>query len=96
MSAFAHTLEHVALTEREAAILAVERQWWRYQGMKEQRIRETLAISATRYYQLLNALIDRADALEADPMTVTRLRRLREQRHARRSPRTTRDRPDDK
>ena len=34
-------------------------------------------MSATRYYQVLNALVDRPEALAADPMLVKRLRRLR-------------------
>jgi hypothetical protein len=34
------------------------------------------------YYQLLNNLIDRPDALEASPMLVKRLRRIREARRA--------------
>jgi len=73
------------LPDPERAILAFERRWWRYAGAKEQAIRDLLGMSATRYYQLLNALIDRPEALVHDPMLVKRLRRLREQRHARRS-----------
>ena len=37
-------------------------------------------MSATRYYQVLNALIDRAEAVEYDPMLVKRLRRMRSSR----------------
>jgi hypothetical protein len=66
-----------ALTERELAILAFERQWWRHAGAKEQAIRDTFDISATRYYQLLNGLLDNPAALAAEPMLVVRLRRLR-------------------
>ena len=76
-----------ALTEREAAILAFERQWWKYAGAKEQAIRELFDMSATRYYQVLNALIDRPEALAADPMLVKRLRRLRAARQRARSAR---------
>ncbi len=65
------------LTRREREILAFERQWWKYAGAKEQAIRELFDMSATRYYQLLNALIDRREALAADPMLIKRLRRLR-------------------
>ena len=35
-------------------------------------------MSGTRYYQVLNALIDRPEALAYDPMLVKRLRRLRD------------------
>ena len=72
------------LTEREADILAFEREWWKYPGAKEAAIRERFDMSATRYYQALNALIDRPAALAAEPLLVTRLHRLREQRRRRR------------
>lgn len=65
------------LSGREHEILAFERQWWKYAGAKEQAIRELFDMSATRYYQILNDLIDRRDALAADPMLIKRLRRLR-------------------
>lgn len=67
----------MALTEQQRAILAFERQWWRHAGAKEQAIRDTFQLSATRYYQLLNALLDEPDALAHDPVLVNRLRRLR-------------------
>lgn len=75
------------LTERELQILEFERQWWRYAGAKEQAIRELFDCSATRYYQLLNALIDTPAALQADPMLVKRLRRMRSARQRARSAR---------
>ncbi len=73
------------LSERDRQILAFERQWWKYAGAKEQAIRELFDMSATRYYQLLNILIDRPEALECDPMLVKRLRRMRTQRQRRRA-----------
>ena len=75
------------LTRREREILTFERQWWQYAGAKEQAIRELFGMSATRYYQVLNALIDRPEALAADPMLVKRLRRLRASRQRARSAR---------
>jgi hypothetical protein len=68
------------LTERERGILAFEQQWWRHAGAKEQAIRDTFGVSATRYYQLLNALLDNPAALAAEPVLVGRLRRLRSSR----------------
>jgi hypothetical protein len=65
------------LTERERQVLAFERQWWRYAGAKEQAIRDMFGVSSTRYYQLLNALLDNPAALAYDPVLVQRLRRLR-------------------
>ena len=44
-------------------------------------------MSATRYYQVLNALIDRPEALVADPLLVRRLRRMRAERQRARSAR---------
>jgi len=75
------------LSERDREILAFERQWWKYAGAKEQSIRERFDMSATRYYQVLNALLDRPEALAADPMLVKRLRRLRTARQRARSAR---------
>jgi hypothetical protein len=75
------------LSERDLRILEFERQWWRYAGAKEQAIRELFDCSATRYYQLLNTLIDSPAALQADPMLVKRLRRMRSARQRARSAR---------
>ena len=65
------------LTEREQRILAFERKWWQHAGSKEQAIRDAFDLSSTRYYQLLNGLLDKPAALAAEPMLVARLRRLR-------------------
>ena len=75
------------LDERDQQILAFERQWWKYAGAKEQAIRDLFEMSATRYYQVLNVLIDRPEALAYDPMLVKRLRRLRASRQRARSAR---------
>ena len=75
------------LSDRDLRILAFERQWWKYAGAKEQAVRELFDMSATRYYQVLNALIDRPEALACDPMLVKRLRRLRASRQRARSAR---------
>src|SRR5450756_2511286 len=65
------------LSDRDREIIAFERQWWKYAGAKEQAIRELFDMSATRYYQVLNALIDSPAALAHDPMLVKRLGLLR-------------------
>lgn len=87
----AHEPDRVAaagqLSERDREIISFERQWWKYAGAKEQAIRELFDMSATRYYQVLNALIDSPAALEADPMLIKRLRRLRASRQRARSAR---------
>jgi Protein of unknown function (DUF3263) len=74
-----------ALSARDAQVLAFERQWWRHAGAKEQAIRDTFDLSATRYYQILNGLLDDPAALRHDPMLVGRLRRLRATRTRTRS-----------
>ncbi|HEY3691959.1 MAG: hypothetical protein QOH09_2047 [Pseudonocardiales bacterium] len=75
------------LNAQEREMLAFERQWWKYAGAKEQAIRELFDMSATRYYQALNSMIDRPAALAADPMLVKRLRRLRSGRQRARAAR---------
>jgi len=75
------------LSQRDRDILAFERQWWQFAGAKEQAVRDTFAMSATRYYQVLNALIDMPAALAYDPLLVKRLRRLRRARQRARSAR---------
>lgn len=73
------------LSARDADILTFERQWWKFAGAKEQAIRDKFQMSATRYYQILNALIDKPEALAHDPLLVKRLRRLRATRQRNRS-----------
>lgn len=68
------------LTDRDHAMLDFERDWWKFRGSKEQAIRDTFGMSATRYWQALNALIDTPAALVADPVLVRRLQRVRTQR----------------
>lgn len=75
------------LSARDAEILDFERQWWKFPGAKEQAIRDNFDMSATRYYQVLNALIDKPESLAHDPLLVKRLRRLRETRQRARSAR---------
>ncbi len=75
------------LSARHLEILAFERQWWKYAGSKEQAIKELFDMSSTRYYQVLNALLDSPDALAADPMLVKRLRRMRASRQRARTSR---------
>jgi hypothetical protein len=90
----ARAIEHAApevaaagLSERDQRVLEFERQWWKYAGAKEQAVRELFDMSATRYYQVLNALLDDPAALAFDPMLVKRLRRMRASRQRQRSAR---------
>jgi hypothetical protein len=74
------------LTCREQEMLVFEQHWWRRAGAKDTAIRTRFGLPPTRYYQVLNALVDRPEALAADPLVVGRLRRVRAARHRRRSP----------
>ena len=68
------------VSKRDRQVLDFEGSWWLYPGPKDQAIREYLGMSATRYYQALRRLIDEDEALEYDPLTVRRLKRMRRQR----------------
>jgi hypothetical protein len=70
----------MALPERERAILDFERTWWTEPGPKDAAIRARFEMSTTRYYRLLNELLDSPDALAYDPLVVRRLRRMRDRR----------------
>ncbi len=76
------------ISERDARVLDFEREWWRHAGAKEEAIRQAFGLSAARYYQLLNVVIDTADALRYDPMLVSRLLRARDARTTARASRS--------
>lgn len=70
------------MNDTDHAILAFESEWWRYAGNKERGIRERFGLSANRYYQRLNRLLDEPEALAEQPTLVNRLLRLRDARRA--------------
>ena len=73
-------LPRMELTQRDRAILDFEGTWWAESGPKEQLIRERFELSGTRYYQILNELLETQEAYEYSPLVVRRLRRLRDRR----------------
>ncbi|MFD4502150.1 MULTISPECIES: DUF3263 domain-containing protein [Streptomyces] len=77
-------MDRQELGEREQAVLALERRGFPSPGAKERAIREELDLAPVRYYQLLNALLDDERALAHDPVTVNRLRRVRDARRSER------------
>jgi hypothetical protein len=77
--------EPTGLSELELRLLEFERTWWRHAGSKESAIKELFNLTPPAYYQMLNNLIDRNEALLAEPILVKRLRRIREARSASRS-----------
>jgi Protein of unknown function (DUF3263) len=70
----------MGLSARDREILDFERTWRHQRGPKEVEIRENFDISPSRYYELLSALLENADAMEYDPLTVKRAQRVRNQR----------------
>lgn len=72
------------MTPLERMILDFEKRWYQHAGNKEADIDEVFSLSPTRYYQLLAALLDEPTALEAEPVLVKRLRRIRDSRASQR------------
>lgn len=75
------------LTDLELEVLEFEGLQWRFPAAKQTQILERFEMTETRYFQVVNALIDRPEALAAYPMTVKRLQRLRDGRRAERTAR---------
>jgi len=87
-SSIAGDMDHCqTLTDEQLEILTFEQQWWKYAAAKEGAVRDLFGISMTRYYQLLNQVIDHPAALAHDPLLVRRLQRLRAARARQRSAR---------
>lgn len=73
-----------SLTDIERQMLDTESEWWATNGGKEAEIADRFGMSAVRYYDLLNRLINSEAALAYDPVTVNRLRRIRSERSSNR------------
>lgn len=68
------------LSDVEEAMLQFEGRYWRLTGVKERAIRETFGMTSTDYYHHLARLIDRPEALAANPIVVKKLLAQRESR----------------
>ena len=64
------------LTDDERRMLEFERRVWRRDSAKDELIRRRFNLSPIRYYQRLFRLIQRREALEEFPTTVSRLLRI--------------------
>jgi hypothetical protein len=73
------------LTDIDLRILELERRWFNNMGAKEAAITREFNITATRYFQILNGLIDNPRAMHAQPQVIARLRRVRANRQRARS-----------
>lgn len=61
------------LTEREKQMLDFAGRTYRYEGARENDIRELFGLTATAYHQQLNVLLDKPEALAYAPTLVKRL-----------------------
>lgn len=75
------------LTDRDRAMLAFESQHVAHSAAKDELIRDAFHVSAPRYYQLLNRLVRRPEALQADPVLVNRIIRTSDERAQQRASR---------
>ncbi|MCR8670767.1 DUF3263 domain-containing protein [Agrococcus sp. HG114] len=69
-----------AREERIRRVLDFEAGWTSHGGAKARAIRAEFGWTTTRYYQVLDGLLETPEALRHDPMLVRRLLRLREGR----------------
>ncbi|MEU8481509.1 DUF3263 domain-containing protein [Streptomyces hygroscopicus] len=72
------------LSERDRAIINLAARGFRSPGARDRAIREQLGLTPTRYFQLLNGLLNDVRALAHDPVTINRLRRIREENRVKR------------
>lgn len=70
----------MALSNRERAVLDLERDWWRSGSTKQEAIRRRLGLSPGAYYGMLRRLALSEDAFAYDPLVVQRLRRRQQRR----------------
>lgn len=74
----------VDLTPQHRAVLDLAGRTFPDNNRRDRAIREELDLKPVRYFLLLNALIDQQTALAYAPVTVNRLRRLRDEQRTRR------------
>jgi Protein of unknown function (DUF3263) len=67
------------LSDHERALIDFEREWWQLGSRKDVAIRARFEISTSSYYRALHGVVDRAEAMQYDALTVLRLRKRREQ-----------------
>ncbi|MFI0772615.1 DUF3263 domain-containing protein [Streptomyces sp. NPDC021218] len=72
------------LSDHDQAIIRMAARGFRTPGARDRAIREHLGLTPTRYFQLLNGLLDDVRALAHDPVTINRLRRIREENRVKR------------
>jgi len=73
------------LTDRDRQVLDFAGLTWRHDGARDMAIRDEFGTSAHLYMQELNRLLDEPHALAYAPVTVSRLRRIRDDKRRARS-----------
>jgi hypothetical protein len=73
------------LTDAERELLDFSGLWFRYEGHREAAILDLFGVSAIRFHQRVNKLIDREEALAYAPILVNRLRNERQNRREQRA-----------
>lgn len=73
------------LTDDEKRILDFAGKTYRHDGARDMAIRDEFKTSAHLYFQELHRLLERPEALAYAPMTVNRLRRIRDGKRKARS-----------
>ena len=76
------------LTAHERKVLDFAGLTWRHDGARDMAIRDEFATSAHLYFQELHRLLERPEALAYAPVTVNRLRRIRDEKRMARSVRS--------
>lgn len=72
------------LSEHQLEILAFEKKFFKYAGIKERAIATELGMTPTQYYQQVFALLEHPGAAALEPALIARLNNLREGRQRRR------------
>ena len=84
--------EPEALSESQTSMLRFEARWPKHTAKKEEAIRSTFGIPASRYYQRLYAITSVPAALLFDAVLIHRIERARDERASLRARRTLRPR----
>lgn len=74
-----------SLTDHERQVLDFAGLTWRHDGARDMAVRDEFGTSAHLYFQQLHRLLERPEALAYAPVTVNRLRRVREAKRRARS-----------
>jgi hypothetical protein len=72
--------QHLALTDRQRAMLDFERTWWQSDEPRDDLIRARFGVGTDEYYVELNQVLELPGAMAHDPLVVRRFHRRRARR----------------